>query len=258
MSRIPIHAAGRSDVGRRRPHNEDAFLIDEELGLYVVADGVGGNAMGEVASQESVDQIRGFVSQGRAAIERFRAERNDPSRQGVRRLMESAVQNACYMVFGMAEFEPSQRGMSTTLSALLIVDDHAFIAQVGDSRIYRIRGGKTEQLTEDHTLVNLKVKQGLLTPEQAVHAKGKNVLTRAVGHKDHVQVDTLVLEVRGGDQFVLCSDGLHGYLQPGELELHVSRNLDESAKRLIDLANSRGGKDNITAVVVAAESDFEG
>src|SRR5437763_504547 len=115
MPALPFHSTGLSDVGRRRPHNEDAFNIDDPLGLFVVADGVGGNAMGEVASRESVEQIHGFVSQGRGMLDRFRSAPSDVGREMVRRLVESAVQNACYMVFGMGEVDPSQRGMSTTI-----------------------------------------------------------------------------------------------------------------------------------------------
>jgi protein phosphatase len=241
-------------VGQKRPHNEDAFLIDQSIGLYLVADGVGGNAMGEVASRETVEQIHGFVRMGRGSLERYAQEGDPAGREVVRRLLESAVQNATYMVFGMGQVDPDQRGMSTTLSALLVVGSTGFIAQVGDSRVYRVRSGHSEQLTEDHTLVNYKVKQGLLTPQQALTAKGKNVLVRAVGHRDYVEVDSIVTLVEPGDRYVLCSDGLHGYLNDGELEGFVGgHNLEAAAQQLIALANRRGGKDNITAIVVAIE-----
>ena len=243
---------GLTDQGRRRPHNEDAFICDDALGLYVVADGVGGHAKGEIASQESVEQICGFVRQGRPLIADFLKEPGrDDKRESVRRLVESAVQSACYMVFGMADLDPSQRGMSTTISALLVAGSYAITAQVGDSRIYRVRGGVGVQLTEDHTLVNYKLKQGLISNEEARTMKGKNVITRAVGHKDYVEVDTRELEVQSGDRYLLCSDGLHGYLQEGELERVLSSGPAEAAPhRFVQLANERGGRDNITVVLV--------
>jgi protein phosphatase len=250
-----LRSIGLSDRGRRRPHNEDAFVCDDALGLYVVADGVGGHAKGEVASQESVDQIYGFVRQGRAAIADFiREPGRDERREPVRRLLESAVQSACYMVFGLAELDPSQKGMSTTISALLVAGSYGVLAQVGDSRIYRVRRGAGEQLTEDHTLLNYKLKQGLISEADARTMKGKNVITRAVGHKDYVEVDTCEIELQAGDRYLLCSDGLHGYLQPGELERVLEDGpADEAPGRFVQLANDRGGRDNITVVLVFAQ-----
>jgi protein phosphatase len=242
---------GKTDCGRRRPHNEDAFLRDDELGLYVVADGVGGHAKGEVASAEAIDQVHGFVKQGRGGDRRTPGDRSPPRSEQLRRLLESAVQSACYMVFGLAELEPTQKGMSTTISALLIADEFAVTAQVGDSRIYRVRGGVELQLTEDHTLINYKLKRGMITEEEARTTKGKNVITRAVGHRDYVEVDTTLVDVRPGDRFLLCSDGLHGYLAGGEVAEMLGVGEDAQAPDLfVDLANSRGGRDNITAVVV--------
>ena len=134
---------------------------------------------------------------------------------------------------------------------MLVVGDRAFIAQVGDSRVYRLRRDRAEQLTEDHTLVNYKLKQGLITAEEAKNAKGKNVITRAVGHKDYVEVDNTSVTLQLGDRFMLCSDGLHGYLKDDELVgLMAGLDAHAAAKRLIDLANERGGKDNITALIV--------
>jgi protein phosphatase len=237
---------GASDVGRRRELNEDAFRCDDTLGLYLVADGVGGHAKGEVASAEAVEQIHDYVAQGREALKGAREE--------VRRLLESAVQSACYIVFGMAEMDPSQRGMSTTMSALLVCKEYAVTAQVGDSRIYRVRGGEGIQLTEDHTLVNYKLKKGEISAAQAKTMKGKNVITRAVGHRDYVEVDTRITDALPGDRFLLCSDGLHGYLNEGELEKVLTDGpLEGAPKRFVDLANLRGGKDNVTVIVVVVD-----
>jgi protein phosphatase len=172
----------------------------------------------------------------------------------IRRLLESGVKSACYMVFGMAELDPEKKGMSTTLSALLVRGNLAFAVHVGDSRVYRVRQNQVLQLTEDHTLINYKVKHGMMTKAEAEKATGKNVITRAVGHKDYVQVDTADIDVGPGDRFLLCSDGLHGYFQTEDevLQLCADGELDECAEAAVALANQRGGKDNITAIVIEA------
>jgi serine/threonine protein phosphatase PrpC len=251
-----FRSAGKTDVGRRRPHNEDAFLSDDDLGVYVVCDGVGGNAKGEVASAESVELVVSWVKRWRKTLDQFCGDPSPDNEGLVRRLLESAVQSACYMVFGMGELDPQQRGMSSTLSSLLCVGGMGFIAQVGDSRVYLLRGRQCVQLTEDHTLVNFKLKLGLITAEEAENAPGKNVITRAVGHQDYVEVDTTTIPIQEGDRFLLCSDGLHGYVEDRELPALMVGDRADVADRLINLANQRGGKDNITVIVtdaVAAE-----
>jgi len=250
---MQIISYGLSDVGRKRPHNEDAWLCDDQMGLYVVADGVGGHAKGEVASQESIEQVQNWVRAGRERIDILRAnpDSEDAAYQ-VRRLVESAVQQACYMVFGMAELDPERKGMSTTISTLLVVGSCAFIAQVGDSRVYMMRESEVHQLTEDHTLINYKLKHGLITQEEAAKAPGKNVITRAVGHRDYVEVDTTKVQVTPGDRFMLCTDGLHGYLQDREIAPLLSLEpMADAARQFIALANARGGRDNITTVIVS-------
>ncbi len=156
------------------------------------------------------------------------------------------------MVFAMAEQDPEKKGMSTTLSALLVRGGFAFAAHVGDSRVYRIREGKVLQLTEDHTLINYKVKHGMMTRQEAEKTTGKNVITRAVGHKDYVQVDTADLDCGLGDRFLLCSDGLHGYFTSDKdvSDLCSDGDLEECAEAAVAPANQRGGKDNITAAVI--------
>jgi serine/threonine protein phosphatase PrpC len=250
-----LRSFGRSDVGRRREINEDAFFCDDALGLYLVADGVGGHAKGEVASAEAVEQIHDFVAQARDVLSRGREELGSPERrEEVRRLLEGSLQSACYIVFSMAELDPAQRGMSTTMSALLVSADFAVTAQVGDSRIYRVRDGSGVQLTEDHTLLNYKIKKGEISADEARHMRGKNVITRAVGHKDYVEVDTRLIELKAGDRYLLCSDGLHGYLNDGELEKVLADGpIDDAPARFIELANMRGGKDNVTVVIVCID-----
>ena len=255
---------GHSDVGRRRLANEDAFLVDNELGLYVVADGMGGHSSGEIASEEAVEALHGTVLREREAIEAIdllpssddswtNLDINNPlapPMQRALRVIESAVQAATYMVFGLGQANPERKGMGTTMSVLLLRGQYAMTAQVGDSRIYLIRDGVARQLTEDHTLVAWQIKKGLITEEEAKRSRQKNVITRAVGSREYVQVDTRSMPVRRGDAFLLCSDGLHGYLEDAEIAALIPLGVEEAARRSIDLANQRGGRDNITSVVV--------
>jgi protein phosphatase len=252
---VKLLSVARTDVGRKRQINEDAFFRDDERGFYVVADGVGGHNKGEIASREAVEQLRMWVYGASADLDRLVeqvATGNTECVWDIRRLLESGVKSACYMVFGMAQLDPEKKGMSTTLSALLVRGRLAFAVHVGDSRVYRVRKTSCLQLTEDHTLINYKVKHGMMTKAEAEKAAGKNVITRAVGHKDYVQVDTADIDIAIGDRFLLCSDGLHGYFQNDQevVELCGDGDLDECAEASVALANQRGGKDNITALVI--------
>jgi serine/threonine protein phosphatase PrpC len=248
-------SAGITDTGKKRPHNEDALIVDDVMGLYIVADGVGGHAKGEVASNESVEEVAMWMRRHLPEIDAglAQAAADGEALARIRRLIESGVQSACYMLFAKAEQDPEKKGMSTTLTMLLTRNGHAFVAQVGDSRVYRLRGEHLIQLTEDHTLINYKLKHGLITAAEAKSAQGKNVITRAVGHRDYVQVDTFDIDVSPGDRFLLCTDGLHGYLDSDEevIDLMKVDPLGEAAQKAIDFANRRGGKDNITAIMVA-------
>jgi len=243
-----LRSVGGTDIGRRRAANEDSFLCDDELGLWVVADGMGGHAAGEVASQEAVENIYGMVKRGKRAFDDSRAE-GDKIRAAIR-LLEGSVQAATYMIYAMSELDSAKSGMGTTISAMMSMGDVMITAQVGDSRIYQVRGQVARQLTEDHTLINWQLKQGIITEEEAKHSRHKNVITRAVGNRDYVQVDTGMIEMQQGDCFLLCSDGLHGYLRTEEIPPLTKLGGEESVRRLIDLANTRGGKDNITAILV--------
>ena len=246
---LDLHSYGATDVGRRRDHNEDAFLCDDDLGLWVVADGMGGHAAGEVASQEAIDTIFGMVTRGKRTLE-LHGDLSEEKARAARRLLEGAVQAATYIIFAIAELDPGKAGMGTTISAMMRAGNYAVLAQVGDSRIYRVRSTEVTQLTEDHTMVAWQLKQGLITPEEAKRSKQRNVITRAVGNRDYVQVDTVIIECELGDLYLLCSDGLHGYLRSEELPELVAVGGGDAVKKLIKLANRRGGKDNITAVLV--------
>jgi len=251
MAARTIRSVGASDLGRRRQVNEDAFLCDDELGLWVVADGMGGHAAGEVASHEAIDSIYGMVKRGKSRL----PDPNDPETRlrAAARLLEGSVQAATYMIYAMSELDSRKSGMGTTISAMMAVEEFVVTAQVGDSRIYRVRDGEVEQLTEDHTLINWQLKQGIITLEEAKHSRHKNVITRAVGNRDYVQVDTGLVEIAGKDVFLLCSDGLHGYLKSDEIPAYVAGGGDDAVNALIQLANARGGKDNITAIIVEVE-----
>ena len=247
-----LRSHGLSHVGMIRLVNQDAFCANDKMGFYIVADGVGGRAAGEVASSETVEQALLFLRNEEAALALCRNEPSVDNFTEARRLLENAIQHACYMVHGMGEVDPEHQGMSTTVSTFLAVDDKtALLGQVGDSRVYRYRGGETSQLTEDHTLINYHLKRGLITPEEAATSPNRNVITRAVGHRDYVQVDTFFCDLQEGDRYLLCSDGLHGYLDEGEVGFIIGDGaLPDVARQLVDLANDRGGKDNITALVV--------
>jgi protein phosphatase len=254
---VKLLSVARTDVGRKRQINEDAFFRDDVRGFYVVADGVGGHNKGEIASREAVDHLKSWVYGAARDLDRL-VERvtfgESECVWEIRRLLESGVKNACYMIHSMAQLDPEKKGMSTTLSALLVRANLAFGVHVGDSRVYRVRGQSALQLTEDHTLINYKLKHGMLTKAEAEKASGKNVITRAVGHKDYVQVDTADIDVAVGDRFLLCSDGLHGYFTSDTevVELCADGALEECAEAAVGLANQRGGKDNITALVIEA------
>ncbi len=241
---------GLSDVGRKRQSNEDAFFFDDRLGLYIVGDGMGGHAAGEIASQEAVETVYGMVKRGIGNLHELADPLVEEDVRAASRLMESAIQAATYMVFSMAEMDRGKTGMGTTLSALLVLGEFAVTAQVGDSRIYKVNGETVEQLTEDHTLIAWQLKQGLITPQEAKKSPHRNVITRAVGNRDYVQVDTGLSKLKTADKYLLCSDGLHGYLRESDIAPIANLGGEEAVKKFIGLANERGGKDNITAILV--------
>lgn len=244
-------SSAKTDVGRKRDHNEDAYFASDPLRLYIVADGMGGHASGEVASTEAVETVHGEVLRQVSGLEAYRGPPDESTVAELRRLVESAIQMATYHVFGVAQQDPESKGMGTTITVLLVLQDIAVVGSVGDSRAYLVRSGRTWQVTEDHTLVQLQLKAGLINAEQARSSPRGNVITRAVGPREYVQVDTFVVPTQAEDRYLLCSDGLHGYLETDEISTLVAgRPLDIVSSELIDLANNRGGKDNITCVVV--------
>jgi serine/threonine protein phosphatase PrpC len=260
---VELSFAAATDVGRQRQHNEDNFLIDKKLQLFIVADGMGGHAAGEVASSITVHQVRDAVYANRDLVERFKA--GDPEVQAVELLqvLEHAIQDACGTVYNRAQSEPEKRGMGTTTSVLLIAGApgrlRGFIAHVGDSRIYLARQGQCHQLTEDHSLMNELVRRGKIRREEfesSPYKQFKNAVTRAVGVYASVEVDTFDFDILPGDRFLLCSDGMYVYLDEEHLPQVLSDGeVEEVPRGLIDKANRGGGHDNITAVVVRVGDD---
>jgi len=252
LDAIRFYAA--TDVGKVRDHNEDNFLVDKKLGLFIVADGMGGHAAGEVASAMAVRTVHEEIKREKELLDDYVSGATGASKvtpKDVIALVEHAVQRACSKIHEEAASDTNKRGMGTTLSAIVIVGHQGFIAHVGDSRIYLARDGHIQQVTEDHTVFNELIKRGKLSREQIEKVQQKNAITRAVGVYERVEVDTLVMELIAGDTLILASDGLHGYLEtPEELAPALALVGDASVKALVELANTRGGKDNITTVVV--------
>jgi PPM family protein phosphatase len=247
----PLRFWPLTDVGRVRDHNEDSFLVDEKINLFVVADGMGGHAAGEVASNIAVHAMRQTLQTERDVIERFEKGVETGSRLDVLRLMELGVLRACAAIYAEAQKDASKRGMGTTLVALLIIGSRGFLAHVGDSRIYLIRKNAVYQLTKDHSLINELLARGRLKPEQVDQVPYKNAMTRAVGVYESVDADTLDFDVLAGDRFLLCSDGLSNYTEDRDI-LRIFREYPEErvAQQFIEFANKAGGKDNITTIVV--------
>jgi len=243
-----------TDNGRQRDHNEDNFLVDKKLKLFVVADGMGGHAAGEVASSLCVRKVRDAVVENRDIINGFAEDDGKVQRSDIQRILEHAVQTACSSIFERAQREPEKRGMGTTCSLLMLAGDRGFIAHVGDTRVYLMRQGQIHQLSDDHSLVNELVRRGKLNPEDidsSPYRDYKNAVTRAVGVYESVEVDTLDFDVLPGDQFLICSDGLHAYLNDKNIsQILAKEDIKEVTAQFVDLANRGGGHDNITNVVV--------
>ncbi len=245
----------QTDVGRQRDHNEDNFLIDRRLSLFIIADGMGGHAAGEVASAAAVHEIRKYVNERQGVVKAYGADPAGVGAASILGLLEGAVRHACATIHELAQANPARRGMGSTVDVLLVAGDRGFIAHVGDSRVYMLRQGKVHQMTEDHSLVNELIRRGRLKPGQAFDSPFKNAVTRAVGVYPSVDVDTIDFDILPGDRFLLCSDGLSGYtdVRPEVLEREMSHgDPTDVARRLIDFANESGGKDNITALIVEA------
>jgi serine/threonine protein phosphatase PrpC len=249
---LRFHA--RTDVGLKRSQNEDALLAQGEHGLFVVADGVGGRKAGELASALTVDTFQAFAPRLREAVERLAAGSDPGSRNDVLALLDQAANTASARVYDTAE-TTGRQGMTSTLAAVVVGGGVAFVVHVGDSRVYLLRDGQLQQLTEDHSLVNEMVQAGSISAEEAERSRYRNVITRAIGLYPNVQADTLAVELLPGDRLLLCSDGLSDLVTGGSLvQLMRLADVTTAVEALVDTALEHGGKDNITAIVVAPEA----
>ncbi len=217
-------------------------------GLYIVADGMGGHAGGQVASRLTIETTGTSLVRELAAAE-SRAATNG-GRVNPANLLGEAVRSACANVFDTAREQPELTGMGSTVTAMFVYGSVAWFGHVGDSRAYLVRDGAIHQVTEDHSLVQEQVAAGLITPEQAKVSVMRNIITRSIGFERDVKVDTGAVPLKRGDHFVLCSDGLTGHVDDHEiLEITTKNNRRRVPRVLIDLANARGGDDNCTVVV---------
>ncbi len=245
MASAVVHdtASALTDRGRKRPSNEDAFGLSVEHGVYIVCDGMGGAAAGEVASSLAVSEMMQWLT---------RHPRISPPPVEA----AEAVASANEAIFSRSQRNQSLNGMGTTLVALLVEDRHAWMVNVGDSRGYRLRNSHLEQITLDHSLVEEQIRMGQMSPEEALRSPLKNVITRALGTQSLVTPDIFDLETKPGDLFLLCSDGLIRDLSDSLVEslLRLDLPLEELCSRLVDAANQARGHDNITCLLVRADS----
>jgi protein phosphatase len=231
-------AYGLSDVGRRRESNEDAFLVDARAHLYVIADGMGGYAAGEVASRIAVDSLKESLA-------------GPPGAKAAVRLQDAV--HAANTRICDSQAQADQRQMGTTLVAMLVEEERAVIGHVGDSRAYLLRGGELRRLTSDHSWVNEQVKLGLLSDEAAQRHPMRNIVTRALGSRTEATAEVREEGMRPGDVFLLCSDGLNTMVPDSEIEAILRRSGNDpehACRELVSRANERGGEDNTTVVVV--------
>jgi protein phosphatase len=248
---MKIAARGQSDVGRKRDQNEDSFFVDEGLGLFVVADGMGGHAGGATASRMAVQAIETRIRAAREASPELFAPDGTLEESTIPEFLREAVEIACQAIFQAAQGDPALAGMGTTVTAVVVAGPKAFVAHVGDSRCYLARRERIYQVTEDHSLVNEQLKAGAITPDEARHSRFRNIITRSVGFEPDVTVDLMGIDLEAGDRVVICCDGLSNLVEDAEiLETVSAEPLDAAPGALIDLANDRGGDDNVTVVVV--------
>ncbi len=241
-----------SDVGRKRPHNEDSTVSDARHGLVMVADGMGGYKAGEVASAIAVINILRDVTEGLKHVESGKIDsKTGYSQESI--LVKNAIKQANSTIYSTAQQDAQCHGMGTTVVMGLFIGDKISIANVGDSRLYRHRNNKFQQITKDHSLYQEVIDRGLYTPEEAAINTPRNLVTRALGIDAKVEVDIFEDQLLKGDIYLLCSDGLNDMVKDEEIHLTLSKysaNLVQAAEKLIQKANGNGGKDNISVVLV--------
>lgn len=246
-----VISAGKTDVGRKRTHNEDNFAVVEQENLFIVADGMGGHSSGEVASQMAIDTVSEFFRATSADPEATWPYKMDKARGYEENRLVTSIKLANRRIFEASQREARLHGMGTTMVTALFVQNQCLIGHVGDSRVYRLRGESLQQLTEDHSLLNDYIKMKAMTQEEIENFPHKNVIVRALGMKETVKVDAIVDTPEPGDLYVLCSDGLAGPISDEEIRSIAlqHKDLGAAAQAMIDQANEHGGPDNITVVL---------
>ena len=251
-SRVKLEAWLVTDVGVVRDHNEDSAFMEPAQKFFIVADGMGGHAAGEVASAMAVETVKKTLEAAQAEIDTFQKAPSDAGRRQLVQLLQSAVLQAHQAVFQRGQTESDKAGMGTTLDVVLIAGSEAFVAHVGDSRTYLIRDGRSSQITTDHTVAEVLVIEGKLTIEEAQVSPLRTILVNAIGVSADVGVEMAHVQLRRGDRLLLCSDGLHDYF-PIDDEIAQRMSADkpgDALKEMVELAKTRGGHDNITGVAV--------
>ncbi|NNB92105.1 Stp1/IreP family PP2C-type Ser/Thr phosphatase [Corallococcus exiguus] len=246
-----IEVAGSTHVGMKRNHNEDNYLVLPEENLMVVADGMGGHSSGEIASRIAVDELGEFfrlTSKDQDATWPFKM---DKQRNYDENRLATGIKLANARIFERATVDTKYKGMGTTIVSVHFAENGVYVGHVGDSRVYFFRGGILQQVTEDHSLLNDYLKAKKLTPEEIENFPHKNVIVRALGMKEQVQVDVTRVDPLENDVFLLCSDGLSGMITDAQMQDILSRTpeLEKACGQLIDLANAAGGNDNVTCVL---------
>jgi serine/threonine protein phosphatase PrpC len=258
--RVTLEAWLVTDVGVVRDHNEDSAHMETLKGFFVVADGMGGHAAGEVASAMAVETVRKMLEGARPEIDAFRKAPSDTGRRQLVQLLQNAVLSAHQAVYQRGQSEQDKAGMGTTLDVVLVAGPEAFVAHVGDSRTYLIREGRSSQITTDHTVAEVLVIEGKLTIEEAQVSPLRTILVNAIGVSADVGVEMAHVTLKRGDRILLCSDGLHDYF-PIEEEIAQKLSTDTPGKALkdmVELAKTRGGHDNITGIAVHVVEISEG
>lgn len=251
--RLRLAAHGITDCGRRRPHNEDSILVAEDLSLFLVADGMGGHAAGEVASRTAVQSVREFIEQTVKDRDFTWPFGLNNHYSPVENMLLTGFLLANRRVGRLAEENPQYNGMGTTLAGLYAPDGDIHIGHVGDSRIYRLHDGNFAALTADHSWVNEQLQRNIITEDEARTHRWRNIITRALGNRADLEVDLKTIEGHPGDLFLICSDGLTGMIEDQQIRnilLDRGDNLAEACQALVDASNQAGGIDNISVVLV--------
>ena len=243
-----VKASGETDKGLVRETNQDSFWVDPEKMIFIVADGMGGHAGGEIASSLCVSEIVNHLDH--SEITPAGDSLTSVQKAQILKTLSSCVNHASAKIYEHSLEEPSLRGMGTTTTLLKIIHASAFCAHVGDSRLYLLRSGFLYQMSSDHSLVQEQLRAGLITEEEANFHHLRNVITRSVGYQEEEEVDVFDFDLQKDDLLLLCSDGLHGKVSDGEISAYMKKMGLDSVNSLIKLANDRGGEDNITVVVV--------